>query len=267
MPFDLTVYIFALLVGILLGLIGGVASLLTIPIFVYICGFSASLATTYSLFVIGITSAIRLFAYKTDVRESLKNSLSFIMPAFLAVFIVRMFIFHNIPTKIFQYNELILTKDKSLILIFAVVTLVAAVSIIIANKELDKEGENFSNVKNKTMLIGAMTGLLTSFIGIGGGFVIIPTLVFLGKLSMKTAVITSLAIIAANAMIGFMGDVVNGIVLNWLFLLSFTTVTMIGVFVGTYLSNRVSSTRIRIVFGYLLVCLTFIIFVKEVILR
>lgn len=267
MPFDFIIYISALFVGILLGLIGGVASLLTIPIFVYICGFSASLATTYSLFVIGITSAVRLFAYKTDIRESVKNSLPFIIPAFLTVLLTRMFIFHNIPTKIFQYNELTLTKDKSLILIFAIITLVAAISIIIANKEFDKESENFGNVRNKSMLIGAMTGLLTSFIGVGGGFVIVPTLVFLGKLSMKTAVITSLAIIAANSTIGFISDILNGIALNWQFLLSFTSITMIGVFVGTYLSNKVSSTRIRIIFGYLLVCLTFIIIVKEVILR
>jgi uncharacterized membrane protein YfcA len=265
MTIDFTLYIFALLVGILLGLIGGIASLLTIPIFVYVGGFSVALSTTYSLFVIGITSAIRLLVYRTNVWKNIQTNAIFILPILLSTIVTRNVIYPHIPTIIFSYNHFVFTKNMLLMILFLALLLVAAISIITSNREMNKENEYFSQAKLKIKGVGIVTGFLTSLLGVGGGFIMIPTLVFLQKMSMKTAVITSLAIISINSLLAFGSDIVADTKIDWNILATFCLTTIFGVFIGIYLSNRISSTRIRIVFGYFLVCLGFIIFIKELI--
>lgn len=94
--------------------------------------------------------------------------------------------------------------------------------------------------KNKLLLtrcIGITYGpFITGLVGAGGGFIIIPILVLLAQMPMKKAVGTSLLIIALNSSIGFLGDVWHTEI-DWTFLLTFTTIAIIGIFIGMWLNN------------------------------
>lgn len=122
--------------------------------------------------------------------------------------------------------------------------------------------------KIKTFLViveGMLIGFLTGLVGAGGGFLIIPALVFLTGLPFKTAVGTSLFIIAINSLMGFLGDVMN-YNMDWVFLLSITSLAVIGILIGNKLQKRISPIRLRIAFGWLILTMGSWILIKELIL-
>ena len=110
---------------------------------------------------------------------------------------------------------------------------------------------------------GLVVGLLTGIVGAGGGFLIIPALVLLAKLPMKKAVATSLMIIAIKSLIGFIGDVQN-IQIDWTFLLSFTTVSVIGIFLGLYLNKFIDGKKLKKGFGWFVLIMGVYIVLKEI---
>ena len=96
---------------------------------------------------------------------------------------------------------------------------------------------------------GIVVGVLTGIVGAGGGFLIIPALVLLAKLPMKKAVATSLLIIAIKSLIGFIGDVQN-LEIDWIFLLIFTGISVLGIFVGDYLNKFINGEKLKKGFGW-----------------
>jgi len=109
-------------------------------------------------------------------------------------------------------------------------------------------------------VIGCATGL----VGAGGGFLITPALVYFTQISMRNAVATSLFIISMNSIIGFLGDVQN-IDVDWIFLLKFTLLSIIGINIGIYLNKFLKDGQLKRIFGYFVLILSIIIFVKEII--
>jgi uncharacterized membrane protein YfcA len=105
---------------------------------------------------------------------------------------------------------------------------------------------------------------LTGLIGAGGGFIIIPILVILSNLRMKAAVATSLAIISLKSLIGFIGDVQN-LEINWSFLLIFSFISALGIFVGQRYSENISDNTLKINFGTFVIAIAFLIIFVEVI--
>lgn len=96
------------------------------------------------------------------------------------------------------------------------------------------------------MVGGVAVGVLTGIVGAGGGFLILqPALVLLAKLPMKIAVGTSLLIIAAKSLIGFIGDVHN-ISVDWPFLFTLTSVAVLGILLGIYLSNFIDGKKMEL---------------------
>ena len=110
---------------------------------------------------------------------------------------------------------------------------------------------------------GTFVGILTGLVGAGGGFLIIPVLVLLTGLTMKVAVGSSLLIIAIKSLIGFIGDLQAGIILNYELLSIFLFCTIIGMIFGTVLSKMISENLIKKLFGWFTLFLGIIIFVKE----
>ena len=109
---------------------------------------------------------------------------------------------------------------------------------------------------------GSQIGFLTGLIGAGGGVIIIPILVILSDLRMKVAIATSLAIISLKSLIGFLGDVQN-LEIDWLFLLSFTVISVIGIFTGQMFSQIVPESKLKTVFGLFVLLIGLLILLIE----
>ncbi|MCC1484454.1 sulfite exporter TauE/SafE family protein [Winogradskyella immobilis] len=257
-------YFGAVIAGLVLGLIGGGGSILSVPILVYLFGLNPLVATAYSLFVVGVTSAIGAFQNFKKGFIDLKTAIIFAIPAFIAVYLTRRFLVPIIPDVVFSIGNFKVTNTIFIMLLFAIVMLLASLSMIRGRKDnnntVSKVTYNFPLIA----LEGILVGLLTGLVGAGGGFLIIPALVLLAKLPMKKAIGTSLFIIAIKSLIGFLGDL-NNIDIDWVFLLSFTALSIIGIILGVYLSRYISGKKLKKGFGYFILVMAFYIICKELI--
>jgi uncharacterized membrane protein YfcA len=112
------------------------------------------------------------------------------------------------------------------------------------------------------LLEGAVVGTLTGLVGAGGGFLIIPALVMLSKLSMKQAVGTSLLIIAAKSLIGFTGDLGHAVI-DWNLLLTVTGLAIVGIFLGDILSKKVDGNKLKVGFGWFVLVMGMYILIQQ----
>lgn len=255
-------YTGALLIGVILGLIGGGGSILTVPLLVYFLAINPVTATAYSLFAVGAASLVGAVKNMQKGRVDIPTAVVFSIPAFIAVYITRKFILPAIPEKIFAIGNFDVTKDVGIMLFFTFIMLLAAVSMIKKQKfKIDKD----QPVKMNYLLItleGLVVGVLTGIVGAGGGFLIIPALVLLAKLPMKKAVGTSLLIIAVKSLIGFIGDVQN-MDMEWIFLLIFTSLCVLGIFIGIFLNRYINGKKLRKSFGWFVLVMAIFIIWKE----
>ncbi|MFN0290402.1 sulfite exporter TauE/SafE family protein [Pedobacter helvus] len=261
---ETTGYFASILIGISLGLIGGGGSILTVPVLVYLFALDTVLATTYSLFVVGSTSLVGSFSYFKKGLIDLKTAIYFGLPSIATVFLTRQFLLPAIPEKVIYLDNFLLTRSILLMVIFAVLMVFAAYSMI----KSDKENEE-TQAKNTTlwvMLQGAAVGVVTGLIGAGGGFLIIPALVNLLKLPIKTAIGTSLMIIAVNSLAGF-GFSLGQQQIQWLFLFSVTTLAIVGIFIGSYLSTKIEGKKLKPAFGWFVLVMGVYILMKEIVLK
>ncbi|MDR6809622.1 putative membrane protein YfcA [Dyadobacter sp. BE34] len=254
----------SILIGISLGLIGGGGSILTLPVLVYVMGINPVLSTAYSLFVVGTTSLAGSFNFMRKGLVNYKAALVFAIPSFVAVFLTRKYFVPMVPDSLFTVGGFEVTKDVAIMLFFAVVMLAASYSMI---KE-DKSGplEVSRRPKFNYPLIGlegGVVGMLTGVVGAGGGFLIIPALVLLAKLPMKMAVGTSLLVIAAKSLIGFAGDISNTTI-DWTFLIEFTSLSILGIFLGSFLSRFISGEKLKKSFGWFVLAMGIYIISKEI---
>lgn len=258
--FEVLGYIGALFIGIVLGITGGGGSILTVPILVYLLHLDFVLASAYSLFIVGTTSAFGSFQNFKKGAIDLKTGLQFALPSVLGVYLSRKFIVPNIPDPIFYFGSLQLTKGTFLMLIFAVVMLMAAVSMLKESKVIIKV-----EPQNKFWLIAQLflVGILIGLIGAGGGFLIIPALMKLAKLPIRKAIGTSLLIITINSLIGFLGDV-QTTVIDWPFLLSFTALSVMGIFIGLFIQKYINEKMLKKVFGFFVLAMAVFIIYKEI---
>ncbi|WP_299113123.1 sulfite exporter TauE/SafE family protein [uncultured Winogradskyella sp.] len=257
-------YFGALIVGLVLGLIGGGGSILTVPVLVYLIGLNPIVATAYSLFVVGITSVFGAFQNFRKGQVDLKTAIIFAIPAFIAVYITRRFLVQLIPDVVFSVGNFKVTNNIFIMVLFAVIMLLASYSMIKSKRDKLKSIEAEIQSFNFPLIAieGFVVGILTGLVGAGGGFLIIPALVLLAKLPMKKAVGTSLLIIAVKSLIGFLGDIPN-IEVDWKFLLIFTLISILGIILGVYLSKFISGKKLKKGFGYFTLIMAVYIIYKE----
>ncbi len=257
-------YILAIVVGICLGLIGSGGSVLTVPTLVYILDVEPQLATTYSLFVVGV---VALTGAAKGIGNGVFNpglALYFGLPSVLAIFLTRKIFLPTLPDTLFTTNDFSMTKNLFIMLLFAILMLLASIAMIKKLKTKQPKPAKINLLK--IVLIGLLVGVLTGLVGIGGGFLIIPSLIFFGRASMKEAIATSLAIVTANALIGFAGSA-NLIAVNWKLLFGFTAIAIIGVFIGLALSKKISNEQLKPAFGWFVLCTGIFILMKELVLK
>ena len=192
---EILAYISAVFIGIVLGLLGGGGSILTVPILVYLLAIPAYEATAYSLFIVGVTSLTGSINYMRYKLVDFKIALLFSIPSFIGVLLTRKLLLPNLPDLLFTLGDFEVSKNLAIMVLFSLLMMMASYSMIKKNNiDIDEKAENKFRLIIKFFFVGVLLGL----VGAGGGFLIIPSLIFFAKLDMKTAVGTSLLIISAN---------------------------------------------------------------------
>ena len=216
-------------------------------------------ASAYSFFIVGTTSTFGAIQNYRKNLVDIKNGFIFAIPSFIAVYLTRKYIVPEIPKVIIE-SPILITKDTFLMLFFAVIMVFGALSV------LKKKSQNTnSEEKRNLILIGIQTftiGIIIGLVGAGGGFLIIPSLILFSKLPMRKAVGTSLFIIAMNSLVGFIGDVQN-LEIDWLFLLTFSAISVVGIFIGMYLTKYTNESQLKKIFAYFVLVMAAIILLKE----
>ncbi|MNK07390.1 Sulfite exporter TauE/SafE [compost metagenome] len=241
---ELIGYIGAALIGFSLGLFGGGGAILAVPLFVYFFDVPPLLATSYSLLIVGATSAVG-FARSWQLKQvDLRAGISFAIPSLLGVLFVRHLILPVIPRE-WNWAGFLITKDSLVLVTFSIVMLLAATAMILPREVRKADRFSFPWFATKALVVGAVTG----FVGAGGGFLIVPALVMLAGLSMKQAVGTSLGVIAFNSLLGFAGDLIQGVSLNVELLGKVMLLALVGLFLGHLTLPRVSDQKLKPLFG------------------
>ena len=266
---ELLGFLTAIIIGIILGILGGGGSILSVPVLVYLFHLHPTTATAYSLFIVGISSLIGVIPKYRQGLVHLKTALIFGIPALISVFITRKFLIPSIPDEIISFSNFIITKAILTMIVFALLMIIASFSMIRKSVEYSVRSEDI-NVPNYFLIIiqGLFLGVLTGFIGAGGGFLIIPALVFRCKLPMKIAVGTSLLIIAVNSIIGFIGDLsVTTELINWKLLIIFTSLAILGIFIGNYFTKFIDGNKLKRGFGWFILIMGIYIVFHELVIN
>lgn len=253
--------ILAVVMGLTLGLLGGGGSILTVPILVYVMGVDPVLGTAYSLFVVGTTAVVGGWRKHTQGLVEWKTGLTFAVPALVAVFFTRYALVPAIPEQLFTVGSLLVTKQLAIMVFFAIIMVLAAGSMIRPIKKTTTERKPLN--LPVIILEGLVVGTITGVVGAGGGFLIVPALVLLVGMPMKKAVGTSLIIIAIKSLIGFLGDLGSGQAIDWGFLAMFTGVSLVGMFIGLYLTKFVPAGKLKTGFGWFVLVAGILIIAKE----
>jgi uncharacterized membrane protein YfcA len=254
-------YFSSIIIGISLGLIGSGGSILTIPILVYLFRINPNQATSYSLFIVGLTAMFGSYNHYKMGNLKLKSALYFAIPSVVSILIIREVIFPEIATTLFSVASYTVSKDFLIMIVFSVLMIAAALSMIRKSKtEIKSTQTNYLQLS----LIGFLVGIVTGFLGAGGGFLIIPALLFFANLPMKQAVGTSLLIITINSTIGFAGDLYIGTPIDYSFLLGISAMALIGMLIGSQLSKKIDGTKLKPLFGWFVLVMGIYIIAKEV---
>jgi uncharacterized protein len=234
----------AALIGLSLGLLGGGGSILTVPIFVYVLGFGAKEAIAMSLAVVGATSLFGAVSHWRNGNVNLRVALIFGSVAMVGTYLgARLAVFFS---------------GAAQLVLFALVMLLAAFFMFrrgkpAAVKALEQGALPPARMSRALIAVeGMAVGVLTGLVGVGGGFLIVPALVLLGKLPMKQAVGTSLLVIAMKSVTGFAGYL-GQVEVPWGFMTLFTAVAVVGILAGTSLVRFVPQEALRRAFAVFLV--------------
>jgi hypothetical protein len=262
-------YIASVLIGISLGLVGSGGSILTVPVLVYLFSVEPVVATSYSLFIVGLSSAVGSFSYLKRKMLNAKVIAMFGFPSIISVILTRNFVVPAIPAHIAQIGSLVITKDILLLLLFAILMIAAAYGMIKNRNNISTAStDNSESSLNVSLLIGHgfLTGFITGLIGAGGGFLIIPALVMLLKIPIKDAVGNSLVIIAANSLIGFFNSH-NHDDINWQLLFTIAALAIAGIFIGIRLSKNIDGQKLKPAFGWFILSMGIYILLKETLFK
>jgi hypothetical protein len=256
-----------LIIGLILGLIGGGGSLLGVPVLVYIMCIDAELATTYSLFIVGMTALVGAISYVKKGEVSAEAILNFAVASVITVFCMRKFVMPNLPSE-FDLSGIHFHKHTLIMVLFALLILSASYSMIISrkpNRIKDVKWNEFTKTPLGipfVIFLGVLIGVITGFVGAGGGFIIVPVLMIFVRLNFKKAIGTSLCIVALNSIIGFLGNIGHQN-LDWMFLLGISAICGVGILLGSVLSTKISSHKLKPAFGWFTLVVGIFVLVKE----
>lgn len=273
-----------MVMGLVMGLIGGGGSIITVPLLVYFYHLEPTKATLASLLVVGSTAVIGILAAARQGNLRLRESLVFAIPSLFGVVISRVLLVPLMPEVLFRWHSFFLTKNIFLMVAFAALMILAATKMIrsgsvkqdmiLPPEEPIPQSHHHHKKPHKNPLSigillripsqGLLVGLITGFLGAGGGFLMIPALVFLIRLPMKQAVGTSLLIISINSLFGFFSDLIARALrggpesiqsLPWTLLLTITVFAICGLLIGSRMQSLFSDNLRKRIFGWIVLVL------------
>jgi uncharacterized protein len=252
-------YCLSVFIGFSLGLIGGGGSILTIPVLVFFFNIDPVLATTYSLFIVGITAISGSVPHYRMNDIDHKTVFLFGIPSVIVLFLMRRWLLMLIPLTIFHVGALVLTKPLFIMIVFSGIMLIAGWSMIRKNSYApSEEKQSFTRL----IIQGCITGAITGFIGVGGGFIIVPSLVLFAGLPVKKAIGTSLCIITVNCLVGILGDLKSAASLDYFFLSTFAAFAITGILAGTWAIRFIPDKKLKPVFGWIILGMSIVVFIR-----
>jgi uncharacterized membrane protein YfcA len=255
-------YLLSTLIGVSLGLIGSGGSILAVPILVYLFGVTPENATTHSLFIVGITSVIASYKHHRQNNLKIKTALLFGIPSLITLLLTRKYILPALPETIFSTDNFQLSKHTLIMVVFSVLMIAAALSMI----RRSRKAQNTTVSDSRLIIIGLLVGFVTGFLGAGGGFLIVPALLFYANLDLKYAIATSVFIITINSLIGFAGDLINGVQFDKLLLAKVSAAAILGIFIGIGISKKMDGKKLKPLFGWFILIMGVFIVVKELVI-
>jgi hypothetical protein len=253
-------HILAICIGLSLGLIGGGGSILAVPILVYVMGIGPKAAIAMSLVIVGTVSLIGVIPHWLQGNVNWQVAAIFAPTAMLGAYLGARIA--GIP---------VITETIQLIC-FAIIMVLASLMMIRhgrhkrKNQESTKEKEIIKGNHHRHWfaipLEGLGVGILTGFVGVGGGFAIIPALVLLGGLPMKEAIGTSLIIITFKSITGFWGYL-DQVDLDWTLMISFAIAASLGTITGAYLTRFIEAQKLQKGFGYFVLAIGIFVLIQR----
>ncbi len=250
-------YFLAAIMGLILGVIGAGGSILTVPILVYFFKLSPIEATTYSLLVVGITALSGSTIYYRKKLIDFKAVFIFAAPSAIAVFLTRLFLIPHLPQEIFYIKQ-----EIFIMACFAFLMTLAAFFMLKPIQQKVQKNQSFAILK--LIISSLLIGLLTGFVGAGGGFLIVPSLLILFGLDIKNAIATSLTIIAINSLIGFKSDLVRSVDIDFKLLTIFLFLTIFGMIIGVNLNKDLNAQKLRKIFALFIIALSLVIILDSI---
>tara|TARA_B100000902_G_C27175614_1_gene846177 strand:- start:337 stop:1107 length:771 start_codon:yes stop_codon:yes gene_type:complete len=248
-------YIFFMLAGLLFGLFGSGGSIIIIPILIYIFKLSIYEATTYSLLLVFITSFIGTVKHIYQKNFHIPNLAFFIVPTLVFTFLSRTFLFPALPD---YFDILNISKDSLLMLLFSVVIFLASLSFF------RKIQINIKSNDQLLFLIGVIIGVLTGLLGIGGGFIIVPSLVLFAGLDMRQAASSTLFIIMLNTLLALILELtIFQFKFNISFIIELLSMLLMGIIIGIKLLNNIDLNIVKKLFSITLLVLSLCLFLLE----
>lgn len=257
----LTVFIGAIIVGLILGLLGAGGSAILVPILVYLVGHDAKISIAESMAIVTVISLVGSIPFARSKLVDWPSVIFFGLPAMLGTFIGAWL--GGLSTDAVQ-----LTVFGTVLLLASVLMIKEAFGKVKStdNTNYDKQKPALTLAKGSLIVFeGIVVGILTGFVGVGGGFLIVPALFILGKLPMRTAIGTSLVIITMKSIVGFFKYQqllsTNGLSVDWPTVGIFVAVGIVGCLVGQQLNTRLNQRALKKGFAIFLVMLGgFVIF-------
>lgn len=263
-------YAATVIMGMTLALFGGGGSILTVPILVYLFAVPPVFATAYSLLIVGTTSAVGAISFARRHLVAWGIGATFAIPGVVGVVLARRFLIPAIPEILSIGSSLTFTRDTLIMVVFSALMLAAAAGMLRPRNNSSSASDidprlNMLNLRKGAIIAveGMIVGFLTGFVGAGGGFLIIPALVILTGLSMQTAVATSLVIIAAKSLLGFLGDYQRFTQMDFSLLTGILTAAIIGVAIGTWVATKIPSRRLQPTFAIFVLAMGIVVMVQS----
>lgn len=266
---ELIGYLVGLLVGVIMGLLGGGGSLL-LPVMLFKFHPATQIATAHTTILVGITALFGLIPRWRKKLVDWPSVLALGIPVSLGMLFARFWLIQIIPDTLTYIGSIPITKRMVVLFPFVIVLLLSYATMV------GFVGKNFrprENMRNDSpvfyysllVVLGFLIGAVPGIAGAGGGVLIVPLLVIMFGLPIKTVVGTSLAIVTMKSFVGFTGDIYNlGPAIKYDFLATFSILMIVGALIGSQLSNKVDADKLKKMFAWFILSLAVFITAKEI---